>query len=113
MLRNADGWGGCQIFWKKRYEGVRFNVIGVTRGWFRGLQFPGEKRYVTLEWPLSVTVGISYILLHDQYVFSLLQFFHCYISLMVKASIWAISSDTHKLQFIKLHHFKLEIFKSI
>ena len=31
----------------------------------------------------------------------------------VKAKIWAISSDTHQLQFIKLHHLKLEIFKLI
>ena len=44
--------GGCQIFRKKRYEGVRFNVISVTRGWV-GVQFPGKKRYVILEWPLS------------------------------------------------------------
>ena len=35
VLRNADGGGGCQIFWKKRYEGVRFNVISITRGWVR------------------------------------------------------------------------------
>ena len=45
MLRNAD-WGGerggaCQIFQKKRYEGVMFNVISVTRGWV-GVQFPGK-----------------------------------------------------------------------
>ena len=45
MLRNADGVGGCQIFWKKRYEGIRFNVISVTRGWV-GVQFP-EKKSVT------------------------------------------------------------------
>ena len=31
----------------------------------------------------------------------------------VKAKLWEISSDTHQLQLIKLHHFKLEIFKSI
>ena len=31
------GVGGCQIFW--RYEGVRFNVISVRRGWV-GVQFP-------------------------------------------------------------------------
>ena len=31
----------------------------------------------------------------------------------VKAIVYAISSDTHQLQLIKLHHFKLEIFKSI
>ena len=28
----------------------------------------------------------------------------------VKASLYAISSDTNQLQFIKLHHFKQEIF---
>ena len=39
VLRNADGGGGCLIFWKKRYEGVMFNVISVTRGWV-GVQFP-------------------------------------------------------------------------
>ena len=34
MLRNADGGGGGSDFpEKKRYEGVRFNVICVTRGW--------------------------------------------------------------------------------
>ena len=43
--------GGCQIFRKKHYECVRFNVISVTRGWV-GVQFPEKKRYVTLEWPL-------------------------------------------------------------
>ena len=50
MLRNADGGGGCQIFREKKpYEGVRFNVISVTRGWV-GVQFPEEKKcYVTLE----------------------------------------------------------------
>ena len=31
----------------------------------------------------------------------------------VKAKIYAISSDTHQLQLIKRHHFKLERFKSI
>ena len=29
VLRNADGDGGCLIFWKK---GEIFNVISVTRG---------------------------------------------------------------------------------
>ena len=47
VLRNAYGGGGCQIFRKKRYEGIRFNV---TRGW--GSNFQEKKRYVTLEWPL-------------------------------------------------------------
>ena len=31
--------GVGQIFRKKRYEGVMFNVISVTRGWV-GVQFP-------------------------------------------------------------------------
>ena len=40
MLRNADGGGGGVCFsGKKRYEGVMFNVISVTRGWVR-VQFP-------------------------------------------------------------------------
>ena len=40
VLRNTDGGGGGgHIFRKKRYEGVMFNVISVTRGWV-GVQFP-------------------------------------------------------------------------
>ena len=42
---------GVSIFRKKRYEGIRFNVISVTKGWV-GVQFPEKKCYVTLEWPL-------------------------------------------------------------
>ena len=40
MLRYSDGGGGGgKIFRKKRYEGVMFNVISVTRvGW--GSNFP-------------------------------------------------------------------------
>ena len=53
MLRNADGGGGVKFSGKKRYEGVRFNVISITRGWV-GVQIPGKKRYITLEWPLGV-----------------------------------------------------------
>ena len=50
MLRNADGGGVCVTFsGKKRCEGVRFNVISVTRGW---VQFTEKKCYVTLELPL-------------------------------------------------------------
>ena len=45
------GVGGVKFSGKKRYEGVRFNVISVTRGWV-GVQLPGKKRYVTLEWPV-------------------------------------------------------------
>ena len=44
------GVGGLRFSVKKRYEGVRFNVISITRGWV-GVQFPHKKRYVTLEWP--------------------------------------------------------------
>ena len=50
MLRNADGGGGGGLTFsrKKRYEGVRSNVISVTRGWV-GVKFPGKKRYVHLK----------------------------------------------------------------
>ena len=60
MLRNADGVGGVSNFpGKKRYEGVMFNVISVTKGWV-GVQFPGKKRYVTLEWPPTLHNQNSY-----------------------------------------------------
>ena len=36
MLRNADGVEGICFSGKKRYEGVMFNVISVTRGWVGG-----------------------------------------------------------------------------
>ena len=42
--------GGVQCSGEKRYEGIRFNVIIVTRGWV-GVQFPEKKRYITFEWP--------------------------------------------------------------
>ena len=52
------GGGGVSDFLeKKRYEGVMFNVISVTRGWV-GVQFPEKYRYVTLEWPLTARFGI-------------------------------------------------------
>ena len=42
--------------------GTLFNVISITRGWV-GIQFPGKKCYVTLEWPLmnfeKIYIGIS------------------------------------------------------
>ena len=50
MLCNADGNGGVKFSRKKLYKCVRFN-ISVTRGWV-GVQFPGKKHYITLEWPL-------------------------------------------------------------
>ena len=41
-FRNPDGGGGGVRFsGKKRYEGVMFNVISVTRGWV-GVPFPGK-----------------------------------------------------------------------
>ena len=53
MTRNIITLQGVSAFpEKKHYEGVRFNVISVTRGWV-GVEFPGQKRYVTLEWPLT------------------------------------------------------------
>ena len=42
----------------KRYKGVRFNVISVTRGWM-GVKFPGKKCYVTFEWPLNHTLSTT------------------------------------------------------
>ena len=50
-VSNAMGGGGVSFPEKKRYKGVRFNVISFARGWV-GVKFPGKKRYVTLEWPL-------------------------------------------------------------
>ena len=36
-------WWGVSFPRKKRYEGVRFNVISVTRGWVAlGIKFPGK-----------------------------------------------------------------------
>ena len=48
------GGGGSNFPEKKRYEGVRYNVISVTRRWV-GVKFTGKKRYITLEWPLNDT----------------------------------------------------------
>ena len=45
---------------KKRYEGVRSNVISVTREWV-GVKFLGKKRYVTLEWPLMYDESLCHI----------------------------------------------------
>ena len=42
--------GGCDMFRKKHYEGVWFNVISVTRGWV-GVNFP-EKRVTNLNAPI-------------------------------------------------------------
>ena len=43
------GVGAVHFFWEKRYEGVWFNAISVTRA--GGGQISRGKRYVTLEWP--------------------------------------------------------------
>ena len=43
MLLNAGGGGGINFSCENRYEGVRFNVISVTRGWV-GVQPPEKKR---------------------------------------------------------------------
>ena len=43
VLRNADGgWGCVKVSRKQHYEGVKFNVISITRGWV-GVQFSGKK----------------------------------------------------------------------
>ena len=42
--------GGVSFPGKKRYEGVRFNVICITRGWV-GSNSLENSAYVTLEWP--------------------------------------------------------------
>ena len=39
VLRNADEGGGVKLSGKKCYDGVRVNVISVTRRWV-GVQFP-------------------------------------------------------------------------
>ena len=63
MLRNAMGGGGRASFpGKKRYEGLSFNVISVTRGWV-GVKFPGKKCYVTLEWPHIARIKMKNCLL--------------------------------------------------
>ena len=62
MLSNEDGvrGGGVTFSGQKRYEGVRLNVISVTRGWVGGgVQFPGKSiGYVTFELPL-ITLSLN------------------------------------------------------
>ena len=53
VLRNTVGGVGVGFPGKKRYEGVQFNVITITRGWV-GVKFTVKKRHVTLEWLLNV-----------------------------------------------------------
>ena len=44
--------GGVKFPRKKHYEGVRFNVIRVTRAWV-GVNFPEKNHYITFELPLK------------------------------------------------------------
>ena len=48
------GVGGVNFSGKKHYEGLRFNVISVTRRWVR-VQFPKKMcyNYIKLERPLT------------------------------------------------------------
>ena len=58
MLRNVMGGGGVSFSGKKHYEGVRFNVISIMRGWV-WVKFPAKKRYITLEWPLGIILVLE------------------------------------------------------
>ena len=42
MLRNADGGGGVTFSGKKRYEGVRYNVISIT--WEKALRMASDEK---------------------------------------------------------------------
>ena len=48
VTKRSQEWGVCKISMKKSFEGERFNVISITRGWV-GVNFPEIKGYVTLE----------------------------------------------------------------
>ena len=53
VLHNTDGGVGVSNFpggGGERYEGVRFNVTSVTRGWVGGGPISRKKRFVILEW---------------------------------------------------------------
>ena len=61
VLRNADGGGGVSEFPEKSVTKVQGSTLfSVTRGWV-GVQFPGKKRYVTLEWPLTGSISLACI----------------------------------------------------
>ena len=61
------GDGGVKLSGEKLYEGIRFNVISVTRGCV-GVQFPGKKHfYITLEWPLCSYMFVAgFVVAHYQ-----------------------------------------------
>ena len=50
---NADGGGWITFSGGKRYEGVRFNVIRVTRGGWVGVQFPEKTVTQHLNGPIA------------------------------------------------------------
>ena len=53
MLRNAVGGGRVSDFPEKSVTKICGSTLfSVTRGWV-GVEFPGKKHYVTLEWPLT------------------------------------------------------------
>ena len=53
MLRNADGGGGVSDFPDRSVTKVQGSMLSALRTKVRvGVQFPGKKHYVTLEWPL-------------------------------------------------------------
>ena len=53
MLRNAVGGGSVSDFSEKSVTKICGSTLfSVSRGWV-GVEFPGKKRYVTLEWPLA------------------------------------------------------------
>ena len=70
VLRNAVRVGGDNFPGKKRYEGVRFNIIGVTRG-VGGGQISGKK-VLHFNGPY---VPISYLFLFNLDVISQANFF--------------------------------------
>ena len=54
-VTQCNGGGGVRFPGKGvTNSGGWFNVISVTRGWV-GVKFAGKMRYVTLQWPLTVT----------------------------------------------------------
>ena len=48
---------GGNFFGEMRYEGVRFNVISVTGGWWGPIS--RKKHYVTLEWPTKTLLKVT------------------------------------------------------
>ena len=57
MLCNAGVEEGVKFANKKRYDGVRFKMIVITRG--VGVKYPEKKHYVTLEWPANTLTRVE------------------------------------------------------